>query len=239
MIADLGNAIRAELVKLRGLPVVLATMLRTVAAGSGLSVALAATSVEPKSGVSVMVGTIPFLQVGPILLGVLAVGTEYQGGQIRSTLTATPARLRLLSAKLVATLAVVTVTSAVTVGAEVAAAQKTLAARHLATTPLDGRAAVGAGCYLVLIGMLGFSVTVLLRSLIPALVSMLGVVLMVSPLVSLYTEHARWLPDRAGSLLYLPATDALLTATTGTLVRVAWIAAIGAAGVVSFVRRDA
>ena len=91
----------------------------------------------------------------------------------------------------------------------------------------------------MVIGLLALALTVLLRSLIPPLVAMLALVLIVSPLVAGSTEHARWLPDRAGSLLYLPESDTVLTAGTGVFVMLAWTTAVAIAAASTFLSRDA
>lgn len=234
------RAVAAESVKLRGVPAVCATVLGMIAAAIALSAAIAASATDALDAVQVMLATIPFLQVGTILLGVLAVATEYQGSQVRTTLIATPNRTLLLAGKALAYLATATITSAVAVGAGLATATITLAVSD--TAPIEDMNAwpvVGAAVYLVLIGLLGLALTVLLRSLIPSLVGMLALVLIASPLLAGSTEHARWLPDRAGSLLYLPAADSVLTTGTGTLVLLAWITVTGTAAAAAFVNRDA
>jgi ABC-2 type transport system permease protein len=229
----------AELVKLRGLPSVIATGLATVAAAIGLSAAVAAVSTVADP-VQVTLRTIPFLQVGPILIGVLAVATEYAGRQIRTTLTATPNRPVVLIGKSGAALAAAVITSVGAVGAGIATAWLTLTVRNVPPPPdVDGGPAVGAVVYLVLIGLLGFVLTVLVRALVPSLVTMLSLVLVASPLLSAVTEAARYLPDRAGGLLYLPGADAVLTPASGTLVLLGWVAVVGAAATVAFLLRDA
>jgi hypothetical protein len=234
----IGDSAGAELVKLRGLPPVLATVLGTVAAAVGLSAVVAASS-SVADPVQVTLRTIPYVQIGPILLGVLAVATEYAGHQIRTSLTAVPNRAVLLAGKAVAALAVAALTGVAAVAAGLAAAWITLAVRNAPPGPVDGRPLAGAAVYLVLIGLLGFALTVLLRSLIPSLVTVLGLVLVASPVLSGATELARYLPDRAGGLLYLPDADAALTPVIGTLVLLGWITAVGAAATVAFLRRDA
>lgn len=230
----------AELVKLRTLPVVTAAVLGTIATAIVLAAAIAASSTVPTSAVQVTLTTIPFLQIGVILLGVLTVATEYQGTQIRTTLTATPCRLRTLAGKSLAFLVTAVVTSGIAVGTGWSAAAITLSVRQLAPAgDVNLWRTVGAAVYLVLIGSLAFALTVLLRSLIPPLVTMLSLVLIVSPLAGSLTEHARWLPDKAGSLLYLIDTDAVLTAGTGTLVLLAWVTTAGIAAGAAFIRRDA
>ncbi|SJN12076.1 ABC transporter integral membrane protein [Leucobacter sp. 7(1)] len=236
----LPRVISAELIKLRTLPVIAATVFATIGTAITLSAAIAASSTVAISGVQVTRATIPFVQIGVILLGVLAVATEYQGGQIRTTLTATPRRLSTLTGKSLAFLVTAVVTSGVAVGAGWVTATITLSVRHLAAA---GEASlwpiVGVAVYLALIGSLAFALTVLLRSLIPPLVTMLSLVLIVSPLASGLTEHTRWLPDKAGSLLYLTDTDAVLDAGTGGLILLAWIIAISIAASTTFTRRDA
>lgn len=229
----------AELVKLRTLPGVTATVLGTIAAAIVLAAAIAASSTAPISAVQVTLATIPFLQIGVILLGVLAVATEYQGSQIRTTLTATPRRLSVLAGKSLAFLVTAVVASGGAVGAGWITAAIILSVRQLtAASDTNMWPAIGAAVYLVLIGALAFALTVLLRSLIPPLVTMLSLVLIVSPLAGSLTEHARWLPDRAGSLLYLTDTDTVLTAGTGALVLLAWGTAAGIVASATFTRRD-
>lgn len=230
----------AELVKLASLPAVPATALGTVGVAIALTAAVAASSTAPTSAAQVTLVTIPYLQIGPLLIGILAVATEYTGHQIRTSLTATPNRLLLLADKTLAYLTAAGITSSAAVGTGFATAAVTLAVRDAAPSG-DGNAwpIAGAVAYLVLIGLLGFALTVLLRSLIPPLVAVLALVLTISPLLSGYTEHARWLPDRAGGLLYLDGADEVLTSGTGALVLLAWITATAAAACTTFATRDA
>jgi len=234
------RAVAAESVKLRSLPAVCATVVGTIAAAIALAAAIAASATDATDAVQVTLATIPFLQVGTILLGVLAVATEYQGSQIRTTLTATPTRTVLLAGKTLAYLATATITSVIAVGAGLATAGITLSVRDSAfMANVNAWQVAGAALYLVLIGLLSFVLAVLFRSLIPPLVTMLALVLIASPLLARTTEHARWLPDRAGSLLYLPVADSVLTAGTGALVLLAWITLTATTAATAFVNRDA
>jgi hypothetical protein len=222
MITLFARTTAAELVKLGGLPVVIAAALSTVVAFGAAG----------RGGTQV----VPFLQIGPILLGVLAVSTEYAGRQIATTLTTTPDRLRLLTGKTVAYLIVATATS----GAGLAAAWLLRPAPVAGSDRLDvGWPMAGAAAYLVLIGLLALGLAVVLRSLIPPLAGMLTLVLIVSPLLAGHTEHARWLPDRAGRLLYQPQADPLLTPVTGTVVLLTWIGLAAVAALWTFRLRDA
>jgi ABC-2 type transport system permease protein len=229
-------ALTAELAKLRTLRAVVATLLGTVAAAALLAAALAAANDGRGDGIAITLETIPILQIGIILVGVLAASCEYAGGQIHTTLIAVPNRVRAFAAKALAYLVVATVTSAAAVAVALVTARAALSS-ELAAPP--GWAVVGAAGYLVMIGLLALTLTVLLRSLVAPLAGILTVVLIVSPVLRGITEHARWLPDQAGRLLYLPDTDPVLEPGTAALVLLAWTAALTAAALVAFTMRDA
>lgn len=230
----------AEIVKLRTLPIAVLTALGTPLAAAVMAVMLAAHLTAlgaPVSGTRVTLQAIPFVQTGLVLLGVLPVVHEHAGRQLYTTLTVVPHRGVLLAAKSLAALGSLASTSVVTVGAMVAAA---MAARQLLGTPSIGEdpgVLLGAVGYLVLVGAFSHAVALLVRHLVPALAGMLSLLLIVSPLLAGLTEHARWLPDRAAMQLYDPS-DAVLTATAGALVAVAWTVLVGGVAAVLFVRRD-
>ncbi|KAB8170831.1 ABC transporter permease [Streptomyces sp. 3MP-14] len=221
----LADVTAAELIKLRSLPPVLATALGTVLA------AVALTAAAGDLG-----ETVPFLQVGTVLLGVLAVAADLPAGHARPALLAVPDRRTLLLGKGLAYLAAGSLTSAAALGA------------GAATVWCGGEAApdtgllLGAGGHLVLIGLLGLAAALPLRSLVRALVAALGLVLLAPPLLAPLTDHARLLPGPAGGALFRlhgPGAEAALAPGTGALVLLGWIAVTTAAGVATFLRRDA
>lgn len=239
---NLPNVISAELAKLRTLPIAILCAVGTVLVGAAIATTLAATATEQGGSAPTAVGqAVPFAQVGIILLGVLASAHEHSGGQFRTSLAAVPNRGLLVTGKSIAALITVALTSLLTVGVSMGVVTLT---HH----PSDGLTAAsaaeqwrlaGAVVYLTFIGVLSHAVGLLARHLVPALVSMLALVLIVPPLLGGLTEHARWLPDRAGSLLYLPGADSVLTPGTGTLVLLGWLIATGPAAVAAFITRDA
>ncbi|MFD7311725.1 hypothetical protein [Promicromonospora sp. NPDC059942] len=244
----LPNIIAAELDKLRTLPAVVLAAVATAVVGVALAAALAASAAATQgeavstTGVSttdVMAQAVPFVQTGLILLGVLPVSHELAGRQLRTTLAAVPRRGLLLAGKTVATLVAAALTAAVTVGGLLGAATVVahLTDAPVATGRIDLGPVLGAVAYLVLIGLLSHAIALLVRGLVPALVGTLSLVLIVSPLLASLSEHARWLPDRAAAQLYAPG-DEVLTAATGALVMLAWIALVGTLATVLFVRRD-
>lgn len=238
MIRTMMDTTTAEMGKLRGLPVALAAAIGTVVAAAVLAAAIAGSGTATSPG-QVVVQGIPFIQVGPILIGVLTVGAEYTGSNMRTSLIATPNRLLLLAGKSTAYLITASITSAIALGAGLLTAKVALALHNMPQEATSAWLTIGAGAYLVLIGLLGLALALLLRSLIPPLVSMLSLAVIVSPLLSTVTSYARYLPDRAGSLLYRPGVGTDLTPGTGTLVLLAWIAAITAVAVTEFRNRDA
>lgn len=228
------GAVAAELSKIWTLPAAAATALGCVVAAPALAAVVAASARDAGPGaVAVVLETVPLLQVGFVLLGVLVVASEYAGGQVRTTLTAVPDRVAALVGKCAAFLVAAAATSTVSCAAGLAAASMAVGG----AVPL--RPMAGAAAHLVLIGFLAFALALLLRSLVPSLVGMLALLLVVPPLLAPVTEHARWLPDRAGRALYLPGPDPDLSPLTGALVLAGWITVVGGAAGWAFLVRDA
>lgn len=230
----------AELTKLRTLPAVPFIALGCVIVGAAITGALAySASGSGPAAADAVLAAVPFLGACVSLLGVLPVAHEREGSQLRTSLTAVPNRLAYVAGKSVAAAALVTAVAALTIGASLAAA--ILVQRFGLLAPLPQQAApgalAGAACYLALIGMLAHAIALLCGRLVPALVAVLSLTLIVPPLLSA-SEHARWLPSRAGELLYSAAGDAALGAGTGALVLAAWIVGIAASGTVALCTRD-
>ena len=234
------QAVTAELVKLGGLPAVVATALGTVGVAVVMTGALAASPVGTDRPAAILFQAVPYLQAGTILLGVLTVGTEYTGDQIRTSLVCVPDRWSVLAGKVVAYLTWAAGTAVATVLAGLLTAHVALAGRGIPTIGVGAWWPVaGATAYLVLIGLLAQLLAVLTRALLPALVGLLCLVLVLTPVLRRVTGHARYLPDAAGGLLYRPGSDDVLTPATGLLVLLGWLLAIGTVAVTAFLRRDA
>lgn len=235
-----GNLVLAELSKLRTLPLAVLAAVGTVLLGAAISAAMAASAPQAPTGViDAVLASVPFAQLGIILLGILPAAHEYAGAQFRTSLTAVPNRVLYLAAKSIAALLVISVTAWLTLGAGLLAAVATRSAMGITVAgDADPRALAGAALYLSMVGLLAHGVALLVRHLVPTLVVMLALVLIASPLVGAATEHARWLPDRAGSLLYLPDADPVLSTGTGALVLLGWVLVAGLAAAVRFTSRD-
>jgi hypothetical protein len=218
------RVVAAELIKLRSLLAVPATVATTVAVTAGL--AFVAGRADGSSPADVAFQVLAYAQAGFILLGVLTVAGEYGGGQIRTTLAAVSGRVLLTAGKLAAYLV-----TAVPFAALTATAAFRLAGQ--AGVP------VGAVAYLVLVGTLGFAVALLVRGLLTALAIMLTLVFAVSPVLAPLTEYAGYLPDLAGARMFRPGPPDALTPSQGAAVVAAWIVSALGVAVAAFTRRDA
>lgn len=238
------RAWKAELSKLCTLPLMTYAAVGMVGLGAVLAVAFAALRSDGGGVVSpaaAAIDTVPYVQAGAILLGVLPVSQEYAGRQLGTTLTAVPHRGRVVVAKTFVAVVVLALVAVATVAAAWLVAEATLRAtdvRAAAVVTEDLSRLGGAVLYLVLIGLLAHAVTLVLRHLVAALVSMLVLVFILPFAVTALGEHARWLPTRAGVQLFAH-DDAVLTAVTGGLVLLGWAAVIGVVGAVRFARSDA
>lgn len=180
-------------------------------------------------------------------LGVLVVSGEYGTGMIRSTFAAVPRRLPTVWAKGLVFVAVVGVTTVVASLVTFLSAQGLLShyrAGYSLADPGVPRAVLGTALYLTAIGVLGGAVGWIVRNTPGALVSFLGLVLVVPVLFGNLLGNwgkdvAQFLPSEAGQSfvtgLHQPHT---LSTGAGLVVLLAWVAAAVAIAAVLLRRRD-
>lgn len=212
------NSARAELRKLLTLPSLRLTAVLTWTATVLLAYAYAsAESRGARLGENVALAPLGYTQAGFLVLGVLASASEHQaGGQIRTTLLATPRRLTLSMTKTL-TLAAVTLPVAAAI-----AVTSTLPAGGSAWTP-------AATTYLTLTTLLAAAVAGIVRRAVPAVLLLLGLYFVAGPLVR----------NRSGaSAAYLPDTAAL-DPSRGTAATVIWTLCALTISAAVFWRRDA
>ena len=227
------HTLKTELLKLAGLPSAWGAVLFGLT-GPPL-VALLNSRNPAAGGVGQGFMEMAFGALSAIILGVVTVGSEYRTGQLATSLTCVPSRLRFLVSKggalvlVVAPLAVVTAVLTLTVSGSL----------NSAAVPRIG----GGVVYWVLYSLLAFSITLLTRSgIVPLVVLMLNSsVVSVSYLLSRVFSAANYLPDLAGAHLVVRdmATSGSLDPLTGGLVMAGWVVALLAIATVVFHRRDA
>ena len=237
------DLLTAELTKIRTTPAA-----RLAAAGALLAHILlgllAATDVVRLAGRD---GHVAIAELGTVLLApayllvvvpVLAAGNEYRGGQLRVSLAAVPGRGRYFAAKLLAT-------TAVTAAAAVGVVAPGYLVRH-ALANADGVPATPGGILTrsagyLLLGLIGFGLAVLTRTIVtPLAVLSCAPVLVSTTLGGIVPGLVRLLPHEAAlSFLGMPASPELtLDPAAGLLVLAGWaVVAVGAAGT-AVARRD-
>ncbi|WP_411134365.1 ABC transporter permease [Streptomyces sp. C10] len=207
----LGHALLSEWTKIRSVPSTIWTLgvMLLLIVGVGLLAALAAGSereLDPLLGlgfVGVLLGSLCV-----ITLGVLSISSEYGTGMVRTTLTACPSRVRMLTAKAIVffTLALVITTVATTL---VALLDSALLNGPAPTGDQWLRATVGAGLYVALLGLLALSVGTLLRHSAGAISTMMGVVLL--PMLLALFLQGESLKDVQQALIEYSVPSALAT----------------------------
>lgn len=199
------QALHAEWTKLRTTPGVGWLLLTALVLTVGVSV-LTSASAHYSPGAAPDLAKIAFAGViagqGVLAaLGVLVVSGEYSTGLIRTTLTASPRRLRVLAAKggLVAALAfvvgAVAVLGCLLAGRALLPGDGFTAAHGFASLSLtDGpvlRAAFGSVLYLTLVALLGLGVATAVRDTATAVGGVL-VLLYVFPIVTSVVTNPQW-----------------------------------------------
>jgi ABC-2 type transport system permease protein len=187
-------------------------------------------------------------QLAVSVLGVIVITSEYTTGAIRSSLLAVPRRLEMLAAKVIVFAALILVVSAVTVFAVFFVSTSILSSDISITLGQPGvaRATIGAILYLTLVGLFALAIGGLIRHTAGAVATVIGLILVVPPLVSLIPStigahvHA-YLPTTAGVLIGQTAQQSgdLLSPWQGFGVFCLWVAVLLAGSGWLLVRRDA
>lgn len=254
------RALHAEWTKLRTLP----STWWLLAATAALTVAVAAASVSSltptvcpvpadchEDTVKLSLTGVWLGQATCLVLGALTMGAEYGTGTIRTTLTAMPARARVLTAKAAALSAGVVPAGAAAILASLGAARVILPTNGFPgptlTDPATLRAAGGSVLCLALVTLLGLALAALLRDTAAAITSGLALLYVVPLLSDLLTsptwQHRlqRWTPMPAG--LAIQSTKNLdhlpIAPWPGLGVLAAYATALLTAGAILLRTRDA
>jgi ABC-2 type transport system permease protein len=243
--------LRAELLKLRTIrtPGVLGLAVLAVVAGAVVATATTSTfspGDHPARQVLALAGPV---QTVALLLGVLAVTTEYRHGTIVPALLITPGRLRVLIAKLIVLTAVGAVLGLLVFGAGAAIALPVLAARHV-PSGLDGAGLAGliagGAVATALFAVLGVGFGAVVRNQAGAVVAALGLLYVAEPLLGALPGAGGAIQrfGLAGLASSASATSAflgnahLLSAPAGAGLLAGYAALVVAVGAVLFRQRD-
>ncbi|MGP3944113.1 ABC transporter permease subunit [Streptomyces sp. 6N106] len=180
----LGNALASEWTKIKSVRSTIWTLGVMVALvlGIGLLVSATTNDADYRTLPTTLPGFFGTLlgQLCIVTLGVLVITSEYGTGMIRTTLTASPQRSRVLTAKALVFFALSFTTTTVSL-ALVAYASMGMHSGPEVTEPTSDQilgATVGAGLYVSLLGLLSLAVGAILRHSAGAITTMLGVVLL-------------------------------------------------------------
>lgn len=248
------KAVRAELSKLISLPAAWVAVLAGLLVPAVIAVITSRAAVEAitlgaQSEASADAGfqELAFGVVGAVILGVVAVSSEYftegeesPGRQITTSLTAVPSRARFLLAK---TAALVIATAVIASGAGTLTLVLVRTVLADAAPPLDPTRLVGVIVYWVLTALLAFGVTLLTRNgVVPLAILILNTsVVTVTFLLTRITPLANYLPDMAGLRMFIRELDTgtELSPVMGGVVMAAWVLALLTVGYFVVHRRDA
>lgn len=239
------DAWHAEALKLGTLPAAHLTSWATCAVTAFLAAAVAAAGDGGADVLAAGLAPVTYAQAGFLVLGVLAATSEYHGGQVRTTLTSVPRRIELFVLKAAVLAAASASVAAVAVTAGVAVARFSLPDAPMPGGGATVRAVAGASSYLMLTALLAYAVAMTARRTVPAVTVLVCLYFVVGPLLRDRTSTVAYLPETAGSRLWLPTTDASadvgadLTRAEGAAIVVAWAVAALAVALVAFRRRDA
>lgn len=136
-------------------------------------------------------------QLGVAVLGVLVTASEYSTGMIRSTLLASPHRMRMLAAKSVVFTVLVLIVGELVAFASFGIGQQTF--KSLFSIQLNDdahmRQVVGVGLYLGMLALFSLVMGSLIRHVAGAICTVIALVLVIGPLLTL-------IPGKAGRYLY-------------------------------------
>jgi ABC-2 type transport system permease protein len=262
--AGFGHFLLAEWTKIRSVRSTLWTLIAAVVVIVGFTALISWITVANWTGphaaardaraiadpTSIIFGASVYLgQLAIAVLGVLVVTTEYSTGVIRASLLAVPRRYAMLAAKVVVFTVVMFILAEVIAFGSFFVGSAILHSRVAVSLSMHDvlRATFGAGLYLVAYGLFALAIGVLVRhtagsiSLAVGVAFVLPILTGLLPDTSFYNHLNAYLPQQAGSQVYLvrPAGVQLLSAWQGFGVLCIWVAVLLAAGAFLFNRRDA
>ena len=176
------------------------------------------------------------------LAGILVVTSEYRFGTIRPTFLVTPSWVRILSAKVVASVVVGIVFGVVGVALSYGIGYVCLTQRNIPTLLDASQNSVlifGTIAGTALWGGIGVGIGTIVRNQIGSVIGLLAWGFVVENLLfALVPSVGRWTPGQAQTALMGSSADHLLPAGLGGLVLLAWMLVLVVVGIAWTSRRD-
>ncbi len=245
----MSNAIRSELLKLRTtrtfLGIVIAT-LGLIALIVGAAAAAAPYEAQDVPGLDLL-STAGLAQPFALVLGILAVSTEFRHGTITPTLLATPDRVRLMVAKLTAHGAAGVLLGVVGYGLAALLATLILPLRDIPSELElgDGLEMVGGGiACIALLAAIGVGVGAVVRNQVGAVIGGLAWLFMIEPLLTAIPTVGPWIEDYGiGGAISALSQDALgggadISQLAGAALLLGYAVLFSVAGAILLRRRD-
>lgn len=177
-----------------------------------------------------------------VALAALWAGSEYgSGGQIRTTLLATPQRLRVFLVKASLLAVVVAVLACVTMAGTIVITHSAAATGvdPWGLTPKIWASIGGVTLAWTLMALIAFAIGTLARTAILPLILITPLVIGIGDFLANIWVGAKYLPTTAGAALYSdPGAGSYLAPAAGAVVQAGWALALLAIAGVVFVRRD-
>ncbi len=181
------------------------------------------------------------------VLGVLLITGEYATGMIRSSLTAVPKRLPVLWAKMAVFTGVVGITSVISTIVAFFLGQALMTSKHLNASIIDPgapRMVIGAGIYLLLIGLIGMALGCLLRNTAAGISALVALFFVIPPVLDLLPTSwsdtlGPYLPSTAGEAFWGNPDTTHLSPWAGLAVLVGWTAILVALAATRLTHHDA
>jgi len=200
----IARPVAAEITKLRTLPLVVVVTILMVLTGLFLPIMLTLVAAQlgedPARAVSQSVN---LLEVGALLLGAGAGGSEYAGRQIATGLLANPHRRRFILAKLAAVTIWLLLSSVIAVfgGAVIVGVFSRFVGVPVTFQSQIG-IAVGGVFYLVTLSIIGCCVSLITKSQAATITILLLLFEVVAPMFRQNLEILHWLPNQVGNSLF-------------------------------------
>ncbi|MDF7639883.1 hypothetical protein PT285_10775 [Lactobacillus sp. ESL0791] len=240
------RALAAEWRKLWTLSLVWWTICSTLAANIVLTLAFANNAAREKvitlNILDVGLSPVSYIQAGFMILGILAICSEYNSGQIRATLAAMPWRRIQLFAKLLALLLLLIPFAFIIPGMGVLIVKLFYSSAVIkASSWAIIKKLLTVTAYLTLTALLTAGISILVRRTTSSLVGILTYYFIFGPILRKYIELAKYLPDAAGLAMWGShhSGNMILTPALGSLSLIIWVIAILFVAVIKYQHYDA